>query len=130
MTGDQFLRNFTIEQHQKHTYVKHPRYNWDVCNNDGGDCCGEFVNTMFCNQCFCMEGLEITDECLFKEMAGDGACNDFANVRECAFDNGKLSLIAEEKYYFLSAYMYVCKAIVARPILTGACVPIVSASTT
>ena len=30
--------------------------NSEVCNYDGGDCCGEDILTDYCNECQCLEG--------------------------------------------------------------------------
>ena len=34
----------------------HDETNNEVCNFDGGDCCGPCINTEFCSECFCHLG--------------------------------------------------------------------------
>ena len=67
------------------------RFNLPIqgCENDGGDCCGNDVNTLFCDHCICLEEVAIDNErCPFKIDLKNGRCNDFANIEECGYDGG------------------------------------------
>ncbi len=57
---------------------------------DGGDCCGDNVNHMFCKHCQCLEAAgEVDNEiCIFQHVLGNGICEDYANIKECDFDGG------------------------------------------
>ena len=71
------------------------KYNTMDCNFDGGDCClensnGEAVSSQeFCIDCICYEKPKVLSNCLVSEYVNNSVCEDFANVRECAFDGGK-----------------------------------------
>jgi hypothetical protein len=71
------------------------RFNWDVCNFDSGDCCGESVNTMFCHDCICLQNTAIFDTCNYKDKVGNGQCDDIVNDLDCAFDGGKLIYVSK-----------------------------------
>merc|ERR1711981_517275 len=69
----------------------------DQCNNidndfDGGDCCGDDVNTQYCDVCDCLEMEPTTeppmDECEVPQWFGDNYCDDGNNTPECGFDGG------------------------------------------
>ena len=67
-------------------------FNWHVCDFDGGDCCTNSstkVNTMFCEDCFCLQNYPVTDQCYFKAKIGNKICDDLANTEECSYDGGK-----------------------------------------
>ena len=67
-------------------------FNWHVCDFDGGDCCTNSstkVNTMFCEDCFCLQNYTVTDQCYFKAKIANGICDDLANTEECSYDGGK-----------------------------------------
>ena len=67
-------------------------FNWEVCDFDGGDCCtnsSAIVNTMFCEDCFCLQNYPVTDQCYFKAKIGNDICDDLANTEECSYDGGK-----------------------------------------
>ena len=55
------------------------------CNYDGGDCCGEYINREYCDDCICFP-YETCD--LPLSMIGDGHCHDETNTVECNFDGG------------------------------------------
>ena len=67
------------------------------CNFDGGDCClentGDDENSVssqeFCIDCICYDPPKVLSNCLVSEYVNNSVCEDFANVRECAFDGGK-----------------------------------------
>lgn len=64
-------------------------FNIAKCNFDNGDCCLENVDTSFCTQCNCYQIPSIDNViCAFTDFVANGYCEDFANVRECAFDGG------------------------------------------
>ena len=67
-------------------------FNWHVCDFDGGDCCtnsSAIVNTMFCEDCFCLQNYPVTDKCYFTAKIGNEICDDLANTEECSYDGGK-----------------------------------------
>ena len=67
-------------------------FNWHVCDFDGGDCCtntSAIVNTMFCEDCLCLQNYPVTDQCYFKAKIGNDVCDDLANTEECSYDGGK-----------------------------------------
>ena len=66
------------------------RFNLPIkgCPYDGGDCCGEHVNKLFCELCLCPDEVEVEDTCPFKIDLNNGRCNDFANIKECGYDGG------------------------------------------
>merc|ERR1712045_423016 len=54
------------------------------CAFDGGDCCGDDVNTTYCNACECLE----QGGCEAPVWQGDGFCDDGNNNAGCDFDGG------------------------------------------
>ena len=60
--------------------------NTPECAYDGGDCCGDNVDTTYCTACECLEGPELN--CVFPEWAEDEWCDDENNVPECNYDGG------------------------------------------
>ena len=59
---------------------------------DGGDCCGDMVNNMFCfSNCECLDpnpqGTGKVDPCP-PGWSGDGICDDFCNNEANGFDGG------------------------------------------
>merc|ERR1719277_2296636 len=52
------------------------------CNFDGGDCCGDNVDTTYCSICECAQ------VCEFPHWEGDGWCDDGNNNAGCSFDGG------------------------------------------
>merc|ERR1712062_806546 len=52
------------------------------CDYDGGDCCGDDVNTTYCSLCECME------VCGNPQWEGDNFCDDENNNAGCNFDGG------------------------------------------
>ena len=70
-------------------------FNWDVCDFDHGDCCPSLiepkrtsVNTMFCEDCFCLQSYPVQDSCYFADFVGNGICDDLANTQACSYDGG------------------------------------------
>ena len=55
------------------------------CLFDGGDCCGNNVDTTYCTECVCYEDLDCHAPL---EMIANGVCNDETNNAECNFDGG------------------------------------------
>ena len=51
------------------------------CYFDGGDCCGDDVNTEKCVKCICHCNATL-------RLIGNGFCNDETNTLECNFDGG------------------------------------------
>merc|ERR1711962_288402 len=63
------------------------------CGYDGGDCCGDDVNTTYCSECECLEFQETTQapdgsNCQIPHWFGDNYCDDENNNPECDFDGG------------------------------------------
>ena len=64
------------------------------CNYDGGDCCLEKVENIFCTACACHEDgvAEIptipTVYCPWPELVSDGQCDDDSNWYFCGYDGG------------------------------------------
>merc|ERR1712051_715911 len=60
--------------------------NNEICNYDGGDCCGYTVNTDFCIDCIC----HFNETCVAgtHPLVGDGFCNDETNNEICSYDGG------------------------------------------
>ena len=51
------------------------------CRYDGGDCCGDNINTSLCSECQCLG-------CPLSWKIGDGFCHDSTNTPECNYDGG------------------------------------------
>ena len=70
--------------------------NDEVCEWDGGDCCGENVNTIFCSYCDCLDPTYnmttspniSTNSCNYPHWIGDYYCDDINNNEECEWDGG------------------------------------------
>ena len=68
--------------------------NNDVCNYDGGDCCGDNVNMNYCSACQCLDPdythhpTEPTVVCENPQFIGDGYCDDHLNIHDCTYDGG------------------------------------------
>ena len=60
--------------------------NIDICDYDGGDCCGDNVNTSYCYECTCKTG--DGEYCQFPNFVADGFCDDGNNKSVCDFDGG------------------------------------------
>merc|ERR1712214_127915 len=72
------------------------------CAFDGGDCCGDDVNTQYCSACECLEGTtaaptttaapppstEGPGSCEFPQWVGDNFCDDGNNTPGCDYDGG------------------------------------------
>ena len=58
--------------------------NTEICNFDGGDCCGSCVDTEFCIECACLGN--ITSNEFSNPLIGNGFCNDNTNNALCGFD--------------------------------------------
>jgi hypothetical protein len=58
--------------------------NTEICQFDGGDCCGSNVNTQYCIECVCKSSLG----CDKDFWIGDGFCDDETNTEVCQFDGG------------------------------------------
>ena len=56
--------------------------NNEECDWDGGDCCGNYVNTQHCRKCECHEPNFELKECNYEQI-GNGICNDELNNEEC-----------------------------------------------
>ena len=57
------------------------------CEWDGGDCCGDNINTQYCSDCECLDPGQI-GECEYPLWEGDGYCDDGNNNRFCNWDGG------------------------------------------
>jgi len=57
------------------------------CDWDGGDCCGEDVNTKYCSECLCVDPEHKGSRCITKHL-GDGFCDDANNNIKCSWDKG------------------------------------------
>merc|ERR1711962_681986 len=59
------------------------------CGFDGGDCCGDDVNTTYCSECACYDFTETTQapgpNCESPQWFGDNYCDDENNNSECGF---------------------------------------------
>ena len=79
------------------------------CNYDGGDCCLEHVDTMFCNECKCYEESgNVTQECTHLDTAerlGDSICDDQLNNPRCNFDGNDC---CEGSSYFGLCHACIC----------------------
>ena len=65
--------------------------NNEACIYDGGDCCGDCINTDHCSDCLCIG--DVTDyNPLPNQIVGDGYCHDKTNNAECNFDGGDCCL--------------------------------------
>jgi len=74
--------------------------NNEECGWDGGDCCGDNVNTQYCSACECLDpngGGDATtaapteppaDACGSPQWFGDNYCDDDNNNEECGWDGG------------------------------------------
>ena len=64
------------------------------CDYDGGDCCGDNVDTTYCTQCLCLDPSfqsstnPSTTGCSNPNWQGDGYCDDENNNANCAYDGG------------------------------------------
>merc|ERR1719479_509351 len=59
------------------------------CGYDGGDCCGDDVNTQYCSACECLDPAEqCTGTCGSPQWKGDNYCDDDNNNCGCDFDGG------------------------------------------
>jgi len=62
------------------------------CGFDGGDCCGDDVNTSYCKECECLEFPAETTQapgiCGSPQWFGDNYCDDDNNNAGCGFDGG------------------------------------------
>ena len=57
------------------------------CEYDGGDCCGDNVNTLYCISCFCLTNT--TQSCCNEtSLFGDGVCDACNNQAHCNWDGG------------------------------------------
>ena len=56
------------------------------CNFDGGDCCGDNINTNFCIECNCKHQSACGKG--FQGWVGDGYCDDLTNNAGCNYDGG------------------------------------------
>ena len=63
--------------------------NNDACEYDGGDCCGDSVNEVYCNECICHESGDTAnteapniDNCPseYAMWVGDTFCDDSTNI--------------------------------------------------
>ena len=61
--------------------------NNEECDWDGGDCCGNYVDTKFCIKCECRAPNFEVKQCNYKQI-GNGICNDELNNEECKWDGG------------------------------------------
>ena len=57
--------------------------NNNECDFDGGDCCGQYINTAYCSKCICHEDCDAP-----MELIGNGVCDDEANNVDCKYDGG------------------------------------------
>ena len=57
--------------------------NTELCNYDGGDCCGSCVLNNQCTVCACLGGADIMNP-----LIGNGVCNDQFNNADCYYDGG------------------------------------------
>merc|ERR1711981_266560 len=67
--------------------------NTPECGFDGGDCCGDDVNTSYCSECECFDFPETTQapdgsNCEIPHWFGDSYCDDENNNADCGFDGG------------------------------------------
>ena len=77
------------------------------CEYDGGDCCGDHVETLFCTECQCLDPTYISTTpqstlqtsntqtttasssgCYYPHRKGDGYCDDENNNADCEYDGG------------------------------------------
>jgi len=61
------------------------------CEYDGGDCCGDNVNTLYCILCYCLTNT--TQSCCNEtSLFGDGVCDACNNQAHCNWDGGDCCL--------------------------------------
>jgi hypothetical protein len=58
--------------------------NIEVCNFDGGDCCGTCVNSKYCSECECIGENSGT---IMNAFLDNGFCQDELNHGDCMFDD-------------------------------------------
>ena len=61
----------------------HDVTNNEVCNFDGGDCCGPCIIEEYCSECECLGTFGIQNA-----LIGNGVCNEETNNAVCKFDGG------------------------------------------
>ena len=72
----------------------HDENNNNICSYDGGDCCGENIDTSNCTICLnClkfkeMPGIPYIGHCPIYAQIGDGICQDENNIDVCLYDGG------------------------------------------
>ena len=65
--------------------------NCGSCDWDGGDCCGNYVDTSYCTDCLCLDPNYVPlkyEGCSVVEWQGDGYCDDENNNSGCEWDGG------------------------------------------
>ena len=58
------------------------------CDYDGGDCCGDDVNTTYCKECACLSAPACPGKCKYNSWKGDNWCDDENNNCGCEWDGG------------------------------------------
>ena len=61
--------------------------NIEVCNFDGGDCCGICPNTVNCTECACLGGV-VNIWIDNNHLVANGVCDDVMNNEICDYDGG------------------------------------------
>ena len=84
---DDGKKNHFVIFHNKAIFLYIIDNNNAACNWDGGDCCGNNVNTQFCTACECLDPAE-QGGCESPQWEGDGYCDDGNNNAGCSFDGG------------------------------------------
>jgi len=62
--------------------------NNEECGWDGGDCCGDVVNTQYCSACECLDPNGTPAVCGSPQWFDDDICDDENNNEECGWDGG------------------------------------------
>merc|ERR1719211_397131 len=62
--------------------------NNEECGWDGGDCCGDVVNTQYCSACECLDPNGTPAACGSPQWFDDDICDDDNNNEECGWDGG------------------------------------------
>merc|ERR1712108_132393 len=62
--------------------------NNEECGWDGGDCCGDVVNTQYCSACECLDPNGTPAACGSPQWFADDICDDDNNNEACGWDGG------------------------------------------
>ena len=81
--------------------------NNDICNFDGGDCCGPCINTKYCQDCQCIG--EHFGEAQNNAFFENGFCQDDINLEQCSYDGFDCCSPSSNRDYCIQC---ICKGMV------------------